>query len=123
MKRLFIVFLFSFILLFSTKAEDQKVVYCEISGINAAADVLVYIDYGQRIGNSFNHVLLDKETGEKIKFGSMIDALNYMSKYGWNLVQVYERNGQHFYLLSKKITNDSEFMDGITTKNTLKEEK
>ena len=43
------------------------------------------------------------EEGKKIKFNSMIDALNYMGKFGWDFEQAYavsmgNTNVYHFLL-------------------------
>ncbi len=55
----------------------------------------------------------------------MIDALNYMGKFGWDFEQAYavsmgNTNVYHF-LLSRDITSDKEFLDGIKTKATIKD--
>ena len=49
----------------------------------------------------------DSRTGELIIFNSIVDALNFMSAEGWELVQVYVEVGENtsctHYLMKKPV--------------------
>jgi len=89
--------------------EDIDVKYIQIVGTGRALSdkVNVKIDFGQDtkfFGSSKSLKILDKE-GKKIKFNSMIDALNFMSKNGYEFVQAYAVNEEYqeiHYLMRKK---------------------
>lgn len=89
--------------------EDIDVKYVQIVGTGRALSdkVNVKIDFGQDtkfFGSSKSLKILDKE-GKKIKFNSMIDALNFMSKNGYEFVQAYAVNEEYqeiHYLMRKK---------------------
>ncbi|GHT06920.1 hypothetical protein AGMMS49525_15690 [Bacteroidia bacterium] len=109
------------------KHEPKYYVYCELFGETAqklfkiSTAVVVKANFGQKrkatvvIGGSggagagFGEYLTD-ENGEKIKFNSMIDALNYMGLQGWEFVQTYStavvgtKGLQLVWLLKKEIT-------------------
>lgn len=100
--------------------------FCEIVGTGniTGTKVKVEIDFGQAKsfwGQHKDRFLVD-EKGNKIKFNSMVDAMNYMAKFGWVFEQAYvitekgisDQNVYHF-LLSKDITSDEEIMEGIVT--------
>lgn len=95
--------------------------------------VTVDVDFGQ-VQKLFGSTpfLVDSQTGKKIVFNSMVDALNYFGRLGWNFEQAYAatetvkkgfgggtQNVYH-WLLSKTVTNDSEITQGITTKKDIK---
>lgn len=82
--------------------------YCEIHGYGAAFfnnKIVISIDYGQRVGWG-DHSLIKNSSGESINFNSMIDALNFMEKSGWEYINNYVvSNGQslyYTYLLKRK---------------------
>lgn len=92
-----------------------KFVYCEIVGTSnlGGNKVTVEIDFGQQTKFMSDHRLVD-ETGKVIKFNSMVDAMNWMGKDGWEFVQAYgitsasgSRNVYHF-LLKKDISQLSQ---------------
>lgn len=112
-------------------------VYVEIVGYGKplSKKVTLDVDFGQ-IQKFFdtNTFLVDKQTGKKIVFNSMVDAMNYFGRLGWNFEQAYvipeinkslkgfgggPQNVYH-WLLSKTVTNDSEITQGITTKKDIK---
>lgn len=112
-------------------------VYIEIVGYSKpfSKKVNVEVDFGQvRNFYDFNRFLVDKQTGKIIKFNSMVDAMNYLGRLGWDFEQAYvapevnktmkgfgggPQNVYH-WLLSKTVTNDSEITQGITTKRDIK---
>ncbi|MCC6815231.1 MAG: hypothetical protein IT267_02335 [Saprospiraceae bacterium] len=87
-------------------------VYCEIYGQSKlfTTKLDVSISYGQSLG-WFKDNRIRNEEGDKIKFNSMIDAMNYMGERGWEFVQAYTvTNGSVFtfvYIL-KRLLNEEE---------------
>lgn len=86
--------------------ENNKYVYCEIiSSMKGMSGKQIYgIDFGQK-----SELIKDKtykdESGKPLIFDSMIDAMNFMSQHGWELVQVYVPVSPSVrYVLRKKIT-------------------
>ncbi len=71
--------------------DSTQTIYCNIVGIRGVSKLKVTIDMGEYKGilglNSSQ--IVDGESGNKKKFNSMIDALNYMSTKGWEFCQVY----------------------------------
>lgn len=100
-------------------------VYCELVGHAKLLGprVNVTVDFGQHRTLFQNHFLVD-EKGKAITFNSMVDAMNYMSKFGWEFEQAYiiGSNGSYVYhwLLSKYMSDDENINDGFTTKNQFK---
>lgn len=70
----------------TTKVEQ----YCEVtaSGKFLSNKVTVDVDYGEERSFWKDHRLKDEE-GKLKKFNSVIDALNYLGKMGWKLVNAY----------------------------------
>lgn len=98
-KLLVSVIFFSFLFLIAgaqqTEKNQSKTTYrfCEIiiqDGFVHNRNVSV--DYGQSLKLLGNRRLTDKE-GNDLKFNSVVDALNYMSKLGWEYFQVYTIQG------------------------------
>ena len=74
-------------------------------------------------GNDGRDILVG-EDGKPIKFNSMVDAMNYMSQFGWKFKSAYfvtvgGSNVIH-WLLYKEVDDDSEIKEGITQKRDLK---
>jgi len=92
----------------NTDLDSNEVIYCQIVGTSKwrSNKVMVEIDFGQYKPKGRGSMLVDEETGQPIMFNSMIDALNYMGKFGWEYVQAYTigENGYYVYhyLLKKK---------------------
>ena len=60
-----------------------------LSGFSSKANVVV--DYGVAVSGWFRKPeMLEDSTGKAIKFKSPVDALNWMSERGWELVQSYQ---------------------------------
>ena len=53
------------------------------------------------------------EKGEKIDLQNLIDAMNYMSKRGWEFVQCERYNDEYHYILKKQVTSDQEAKEGL----------
>ena len=88
----------------------------------------VRIDFGQETANLFSDDRLIDENGELIEFNSMIDALNYMSKLGWEFVQAYvtrdssDSSSITCWLLSKTVDEDNDIID-FKTKDMMDQEQ
>lgn len=104
-------------------SHDSKV-YCELLGIQKilSEKVIVQVDFGQ---NPYTNSKLVDENGKTITFNSMIDAMNYMGKLGWEFENAYviTHGSQNVYhwLLSKYLFNDENISDGFTTKRQFKD--
>lgn len=117
------LFLLLMLISVSVMGQDTYKVYCELVGQGRilSTKVNVSVDFGQETSfwkQSSNQYLVD-EDGKMIKFNSMVDAMNYMGRLGWEFEQAYtvttgQQNVYH-WLLSKEVTGDVESMDGITT--------
>jgi len=86
-----IIFLMTTTTVFAQETDGQFV-YAELVGKDRAfsKNLKVHIDYGEKM------TLLTKEeqkNTEKVlnSLSSMVDALNYMHKDGWELVQTYTK--------------------------------
>ena len=63
-------------------------------------------------------------TGKDIKFNSMIDALNYLTQFGWRFAQAYvvpsgssnSISGTTYWILYKDVDDYSQITEGFTTK-------
>lgn len=94
--------------------DNTKFDYCEIVGTSKLLSnkVTVEIDFGQAT-KFFDDNRYKDENGKVIIFNSMIDAMNYMGKQGWEFVQAYavtytNNNNVYHYVLKKKITESLE---------------
>ncbi len=70
---------------------SKKYVYCELSSVNKAFKSFIYVvaDFGDNTNSSDNHIIKDEKTERNKEFNSMVDALNFMSDKGWEVVSVY----------------------------------
>ncbi|MFY9352844.1 MAG: hypothetical protein WBI52_07555 [Bacteroidales bacterium] len=88
-----------------------KFVYAEIVGTAKfmSTKIIIQIDFGQKMNAFADNRLKDPKTGKPIVFNSMIDALNFMGKQGWEFVQAYTitegNNGVYHYILKKPFTD------------------
>lgn len=106
----------------------QSKVYCEILGTQKllSLKVNVQVDFGQ---NPYANSNLVDENGKKITFNSMVDAMNYMGKLGWEFESAYvithgsgaSAQNVYHWLLSKYISDDENIDDGFTTKRQFKD--
>ena len=87
MKKLLFVIVALFV---AVAASAQNKVFCELVGIQGlfTKKVNVSVDFGQESKLFSNEQLVD-EKGNIITFNSMVDAMNYMSKLGWEFEQAY----------------------------------
>lgn len=85
-------------------------------------DMNVIVDYGQHrklFSTKRNQKLVD-EDGKELDFGSMVDALNFFGRLGWEFEAVYtddygKEKTKNRFLLSKLIFNDEEALEGLMT--------
>jgi len=106
---------------------EKYPVYCTIMGYNflGIGKVKVKLDLGATSKSRDFESLYDSNTGKKIKFNSMIEVLNYMSKRGWVLDQVtsYQETGGFskdvviHYIMKKMVSSDEEIREGLTTRD------
>jgi len=86
---------------------------------------IVQVDFAQGKTTWGRSVLVD-ENGKSLVFNSMIDAMNHMGRFGWELEQAYvvTTNGQNVYhwLLSKYIDDGDSISEGFRTKLQYKNE-
>ena len=108
-------------------AQEKYKVYCSLIGDENSLKkgiVDIRIDYGQ--SDLKDNKFVD-ENGKEIKFRTMVTAMNFMSKLGWNLEQVYNRydqtNSIHIiiWVLSKEVSSDKEITEGFQTKRMFNE--
>ena len=93
---------------------SEQEIYCEVVSKQVGLlkkKVQIEVDFGNPKGlfsSSAGNVLCDEETGKKIEFNSMIDALNYMSSQGWRFVNAYSMVDKdehvYHYIMRKLVT-------------------
>ncbi|GAB3949051.1 hypothetical protein GCM10028805_24770 [Spirosoma harenae] len=79
--------------------------FCQLICTNAVSlnKAQVQIDYGQRyVDNGFNRQKISNSSNKDIRFNSSIDALNFMTRNGWELVSFQTKENQFIYLLRWK---------------------
>jgi len=110
MKKLLLFFIAVFFSLNMYSQTNPKFVYSEIVGTAKfmSTKVTIEISFGQRVKTFADNRMKDPQTGKAIVFNSMIDALNFMGKQGWEFAQAYiitESNvNVYHYLLKKPFT-------------------
>lgn len=80
--------------------------YCEIKGYSASTTnqrVSIVVDYGQDF-KAFKPQVIRGEDGKPVVFNTMIDALNFMEKNGWEYINSHAVAGAgvYNYLLKRK---------------------
>lgn len=82
--------------------------YCELRGYNTSTmsqKVSVVIDYGQEF-KAFKPQVIRGEDGKPMVFNTMIDALNFMDRNGWEYLNGYiaasGSSSVYNYLLKRK---------------------
>lgn len=85
--------------------------YCQIVGYNKSLlgqKIVVTVDYGQKF-NWFKSQAIEDKDGKALVFNSMIDALNFMLKNGWEYEHTYAvttgSSNVYHYLLKKTQDN------------------
>lgn len=107
MKKLILFLIAVFVSISMYSQTNPKFVYSEIIGTARfmSTKVTIEISFGQRVKTFDDNRLKDPQTGKPIVFNSMIDALNFMGKQGWEFAQAYiitESNQNIYHYLLKK---------------------
>ena len=107
------LFIFCLLLSSATYAQTNQIreEYCEFTVDNAPGigQCSIRLDYGQRTTGIFGltEKLRDEQTGKIIRFNSAIEALNYLARSGWKLVNAYntlsDGDGEVHYLMRKEV--------------------
>ena len=113
------------------EAKPYKV-YCEIisTSRNLFSDkTKVELDFGQAASWWSTDRQLADENGKAITFNSVLDAVNYMSRRGWDFEQMYvvqsisggdSGSPAYHWILSKVVTDDAQIMEGLNTEGSKK---
>ena len=103
-------------------------VYCEIVSYSRnifSNKTTVELDFGQYASWWSTNRQLADESGNAITFNSVLDAVNYMSRRGWEVVEVYivqninkgdSSDPQYHWVLSKIVTDESQITEGLRTR-------
>lgn len=89
------------------KSGDSGYEYCEILGFEKflSKKVNVTIDFGQE-RRFLESTPIKDDKGKIITFNSMVDALNYLGKLGWEFTQAYaitiQNQNVYHWLLKRK---------------------
>jgi hypothetical protein len=116
MKKLMFYVVFLFLVVLSVNSQNSKsYAYCELVGTPnlLSSKISVEIDLGQKVG-FFQTSFIRDENGKRVKFNSMIDAMNSMGAKGWEFVQAYVvttvtssyTSNVYHYVLKKEVTVD-----------------
>lgn len=130
MKKLFLVVVLA-VLTTAAIAQEPYKAYCEIVGTGniTGTKVKIEVDFGQKaksgLWGTTNARFLVDENGEKMNFNSMMDAVNYLAKFGWELILAYpvtptqgmSKDPVYHYILCKKVTSDEQIKEGINLKD------
>lgn len=130
MKRFFLVIVLA-ILTMAAIAQEPYKAYCEIVGTGniTGTKVKIEVDFGQKakpgLWGTTNARFLVDENGEKMNFNSMMDAVNYLAKFDWELILAYlvtptqgiNRDPVYHYILCKKVTSGEQIKEGINLKD------
>jgi len=112
MKKVLLLSMF-FCSLFFTYTQTNYV-YCQLVGTGKlfSTQVTVQADFGQERSFWKGVDYMRDWNGKKINFNSMVDAMNFMGKQGWEFVQAYvvTVNNQNVYhwLLKKEIVDEQD---------------
>lgn len=119
MKQLLIIIAFVFAIQIA-HAQDQvelskneaKQEYCMILATQKllSTKVSISVDFGQEWSFWKDKRSLKDESGKRLQFNSVIDALNYMSSQGWDFVNAYsltvgQQNVLH-YVMKRDLTEE-----------------
>jgi len=92
--------------------KDAKEEYCMILATSKllSTKLTIQVDFGQEWSFWKDKRSLKDETGKRIEFNSVIDALNYMAADGWEFVNAYaitvgQQNVYH-YVMKRFLTEE-----------------
>ena len=111
------ILLFTFVLLtLGIYAQNVKndgkpyAFYCQLVGMKNLSDQLRLRILWNNIKTENN---LRDENGKKIEFATMVDAMNYMSKRGWDYVECITYGNVVHYLFRKYVKTDEEAKEDL----------
>ena len=84
--------------------------YCQLVGMKNLAGQLRLQILWNNLKQENN---LRDENGKKIEFNTMVDAMNYMAKRGWEYVDDVSYGNVVHYVFKKYVTNDDEAKEGL----------
>ncbi len=97
----------------TTKVEQ----YCIMTATNKlfSSKVTIDIDYGEKRSIWKDNRLKD-EKGKLVNFNTTVDALNYLGKSGWNLVNTYPINNTNnptsiYYVFKREVKRNEADQD------------
>jgi hypothetical protein len=76
--------------------------YIQLLGVDEGQKLMVEVDYGQTLSTAETIAGAD---GKPLQFETMISALNYMYKNGWEFINAYEaktREGKLYHYILKR---------------------
>ncbi len=80
------IILIAAVFAFSVASIAQTKVYAEIIG-DSDTGISIKVDFGKN--NQKFAYMLKGENGKKMYFGSMVDAMNQLAKFGWKIENTY----------------------------------
>lgn len=107
--------------------ENIHRVYCELIGLGKfmSSKVVVTVDFGQD-DHGWDARIVD-EKGKSISFNSMVDAMNYMGKLGWEFEQAYvvteSKQNVYHWLLGKDVSDNEVINEGFKTRKDVEKDK
>ena len=107
MKKILLSLLFCVL---STFIYAENYIYCELVGTGKfmSSKVNVQVDFGQKTSFWKGVSFLKDENGKNREFNSMVDAMNFFGKQGWEFVQAYvvttSNQNVYHWLLKKEVT-------------------
>ncbi len=95
------------------RTEEYCILLARVTFGGLGSKVTVTVDFGQNPDSKwFDAVVLKHEDGKPIKFESVIDALNHMNSYGWELMNAFPMSSKqgtaYHYLMRRKISEGDE---------------
>lgn len=98
-------------------SQEKNYIYCELVGTGKflSNKVNVQVDFGQATSFWKGVGYLKDDKGKAITFNSMVDAMNYMGREGWEFVQAYvvTTSNQNVYHWLLKQEVEKEVLDEI----------
>lgn len=85
--------------------DTLNITYCQLICTNAVPlnRARILIDYGQRfVDSGLNRQKIGNAADTDIRFNSSIDALNFMTRHGWELVTFTHHEDRFIYLLKRQ---------------------
>jgi hypothetical protein len=118
MKKLFVFSAIAVCLAFSkvkaqtvngVRLSEIRATYIEVSEFRRPASdrILIKLEFGQKVVNQRADAVIKDDNGKELEFNSVIDCINKLKNYGYELAEVYvtqsdgSTNGK-YYILKRK---------------------